>query len=175
MRSLAARGRAAKATCDLYSEGVRGDCRPRSSGWARSTENGQAPDATSTLGGWAFAVGAHTKNQAAAWAFIKMAEEPQNLLTTALWSGCVPPDTTVGQMPEFVNYAPPFQAAFNDYEQFGQPLPTDQNFPVYARALNTATGMFAQHPNTTVSQALAALKSGVATQLGSSSVESKSG
>jgi multiple sugar transport system substrate-binding protein len=139
------------------------------------TENGQAPDATSTLGGWAYGIGATTKNPLAAWAFIKMAENPENLLTTALWSGFVPPDTTVGQQAQFVNYAPPFQAAFNDYEKYGVALPTDQNFPVYARALNTATGMFAQHPDTTVAAALAAFKSGVATQLGSDKVETQGG
>lgn len=138
------------------------------------TQAGQGPG-TSTLGGWAWGIGAATKNPLAAWAFIKLAETPQNLLTTALWAGFVPPDTTVGALPEFVNFAPPFMAAFNTYQKYGQGLPTDQNFPVYARALNTATGMFAQHPNTTVEQALASLKSGVTQQLGSSKVETQGG
>jgi multiple sugar transport system substrate-binding protein len=135
------------------------------------TQNGQAPGATSTLGGWAYAVGNATKNADAAWAFIKMASEPKNMLDTALWSGFVPPDHTVGQLPAFVKYAPPFMAAFNDYEKYGQPLPTDQNFPVYARALNTATGAFAQHPDTSVTDALKMLKDGVVQQLGSDKVE----
>src|SRR5262249_43031804 len=113
------------------------------------TENGQSAG-TSTLGGWAWAIGAQTKGSQAAWAFINLAEQPHNLLTPALWAGFVPPDTSVGEMPAFVNYAPPFQAAFNTYQKYGQSLPTDQNFPVYARALNTATGMFAQNPSTTV-------------------------
>jgi len=138
------------------------------------TENGQSAG-TSTLGGWAWGIGAQSKNAEAAWAFINLAETPHNLLTTALWAGFVPPDTNVGQMPAFVNYAPPFQAAFNDYQKYGQALPTDQNFPVYARALNTATGMFAQNPSTTVAQALNTLKSGVTQQLGSSKVESQGG
>jgi multiple sugar transport system substrate-binding protein len=138
------------------------------------TENGQGPG-TSTLGGWAWAIGSASKNPLAAWAFIKLAETPNNLLTTALWSGFVPPDTTVGQLHAFTNYAPPFQAAFNDYQKFGEALPTDQNFPVYARALNTATGMFAQHPSTSVQQALNSLKSGVTQQLGSTKVETQGG
>jgi multiple sugar transport system substrate-binding protein len=135
------------------------------------TQNGQAPGATSTLGGWAFAMGAHSKNPAAAWAFIQMASEPNNMLTEALWSGFVPPSTKVGQLPAFVNYAPPFQAAFNTVAKYGAPLPTDQNFPVYARALNTATGQIAQHPNTSVDDAIKLIDSNVKQQLGGSSTE----
>jgi multiple sugar transport system substrate-binding protein len=135
------------------------------------TENGQAPGAASTLGGWAFAIGNATKNADAAWAFLKMAQEPKNMLTTALWSGFVPPDQTVGQLKEFMDYAPPFQAAFNTYEQYGKALPVDPNFPIYARALNTATGAFAQHPDTSVDSALKMLSDGVTQQLGSSKVE----
>ena len=100
-----------------------------------------------------------------------MASEPKNMLNEAIWSGFVPPDQTVGQMPKFVNYAPPFQLAFNDYAKYGTPLPTDQNFPVYARALNTATGAIAQHPNTSLDDALKLLKDNVTQQLGGSSVE----
>ena len=135
------------------------------------TQTGQAPGATSTIGGWAFAVGKSTKNPDAAWAFIQMAMEPNNSLTTALWAGFVPPDHRVGQLPKFVNYAPPFQAAFNTYEQYGHPLPTDTNFPVYARALNTATGAFAQHPSTSLNDALKMLSDGVSQQLGKDKIE----
>jgi len=137
------------------------------------TETGQKPGATSTLGGWAFAMGANSKNPDAAWAFIQMASEPKNMLTTALWAGFVPPDQKVGQLPAFVNYAPPFQAAFNTVAKYGQPLPTDQNFPVYARALNTATGQIAQHPDTTVDDAIKLIDDNVKQQLGGSSTETQ--
>jgi multiple sugar transport system substrate-binding protein len=135
------------------------------------TVQGQAPGGSSTLGGWAVAIGKKTKNPDAAWAFVKMVEEPTNLLTMALWSGFVPPDQKVGQLPAFVNYAPPFMAAFNEYQKYGKPLPTDQNFPVYARALNSATGELAQHPSTSVDDALKILHDGVTQQLGNDSVE----
>jgi multiple sugar transport system substrate-binding protein len=137
------------------------------------TEQGQAPGATSTIGGWAFAMGSATKNAAAAWAFIQMASEPKNMLNEAIWSGFVPPDAKVGQMPKFVNYAPPFQLAFNNYAKYGLPLPTDQSFPVYARALNTATGQIAQHPNTSVDDAIKLLTDNVTQQLGNSAVETQ--
>jgi multiple sugar transport system substrate-binding protein len=137
------------------------------------TETGQGAGGASTIGGWAFAMGAHSKNPDAAWAFIQMASEDKNMLNEAIWSGFVPPNAKVGQEPKFVNYAPPFQLAFNDYAKYGTPLPTDQNFPVYARALNTATGQIAQHPDTTVEAALKLVKDNVTQQLGGSSVETQ--
>jgi multiple sugar transport system substrate-binding protein len=137
------------------------------------TETGGGQGAATTIGGWAFGIGSKSKNPDAAWAFIQMASEPQNMLTEALWSGFVPPDQTVGQMPEFVNYAPPFQAAFNDYAKYGSPLPTDPDFPAYARALNTATGKLAQTPTTSVDDAQKLLENGVTQQLGSDKVEKK--
>ena len=51
------------------------------------------------------------------------------------------------------------------------PLPTDTNFPVYARALNTVTGDFAQNPKMSISSALSTMSQLVTEQLGGSSVE----
>ena len=95
----------------------------------------------------------------------------RNQLTTAVWSGFVPPSTPVGQQPLFINFAPPFQADFNNYAKVGVALPNNVNFPVYARALNTVTGDFAQNPNASMSAELAKLASLVTQQLGPSSVE----
>jgi multiple sugar transport system substrate-binding protein len=138
------------------------------------TENGQSPGGASTIGGWAYAISKVSSNDTMAWNFIKLAENPQNQLTTALWSGFVPPDLSVGQEGPFVSYAPPFQAAFNEYSKYGVPLPNNTNFTVYARALNTVTGDFAQNPNLSISSALSTMSSLITQQLGSSSVESQS-
>jgi multiple sugar transport system substrate-binding protein len=137
------------------------------------TENGQGPGAASTIGGWAFAISKVSANSTMAWNFIKLAENPENQLNTAIWSGFVPPDLSVGEQAPFVNYAPPFQAAFNQYSKYGVPLPNDTNFTVYARALNTVTGDFAQNPGASVSSELSKLSGLVTQQLGSSSVESQ--
>jgi multiple sugar transport system substrate-binding protein len=137
------------------------------------TQNGQGPGAASTIGGWAFAISKSSPNSTMAWNFIKLAENPTNQLNTAIWSGFVPPDTSVGELAPFVNFAPPFQAAFNQYSKYGVPLPNDTNFTVYARALNTVTGDFAQNPGTSVSAALAKMSSLVTQQLGANSVESQ--
>lgn len=137
------------------------------------TQNGQGPGAASTIGGWAFAISKSSPNSTMAWNFIKLAENPTNQLNTAVWSGFVPPDTSVGELAPFVNFAPPFQAAFNQYSKYGVPLPNDTNFTVYARALNTVTGDFAQNPGTSISSALAKMSSLVTQQLGANSVESQ--
>jgi multiple sugar transport system substrate-binding protein len=135
------------------------------------TESGQAPGAASTLGGWAYAISKASKNAQAAEDFIALASTPANQLTTAVWSGFVPPSTPVGQQPLFINFAPPFQADFNNYAKVGVALPNNVNFPVYARALNTVTGDFAQNPNASMSTELAKLASLVTQQLGPDSVE----
>ena len=136
------------------------------------TESGQAPGAASTLGGWAYAVSKASKNVQGAEDFIALASSPANQLTTAVWSGFVPPSTPVGEKPLFINFAPPFQADFNTYAKYGVALPNNVNFPVYARALNTVTGDFAQNPNASMSTELAKLSSLVSQQLGPNSVES---
>jgi hypothetical protein len=71
-------------------------------------------------------------------------------LSTPLWSGFVPPDLSVGEQAPFVNYAPPFQAAFNEYSKYGVALPNNTNFTLYGRALNTVTGDFAQDPGLSI-------------------------
>lgn len=137
------------------------------------TENGQGAGGASTIGGWAYAISKASSNDTMAWNFIKLAENPTNQLNTALWSGFVPPDLSVGEQTPFVAYAPPFQAAFNEYSKYGVPLPNNTNFTVYARALNTVTGNFAQNPGTSISSALATMSSLITQQLGSSSVETQ--
>jgi multiple sugar transport system substrate-binding protein len=137
------------------------------------TESGQSPGAASTLGGWAYAVSKASKNMQGAEDFIALASTPANQLTTAVWSGFVPPSTPVGEQPLFINFAPPFQADFNTYAKYGVALPNNVNFPVYARALNTVTGDFAQNPNASMSTELAKLASLVTQQLGANSVETQ--
>ena len=46
--------------------------------------------------------------------------ETTNQLDMALWSGFVPPSSTVANLPQNLNFAAPFQAAFNSYLQYGQ-------------------------------------------------------
>jgi multiple sugar transport system substrate-binding protein len=137
------------------------------------TQFGQAPAVAGEISGWAFGVSKASGNPTAAWNLVKMNLQPANQLDIALWSGFVPPSTTVANSPKNLAYAAPFQAAFNRYLQFGQPLPANENFTVYARALNEATGTIAQNPSTSLNSVLASLKSSVSQQLGPQAVETK--
>jgi multiple sugar transport system substrate-binding protein len=134
------------------------------------TQNGQAPGSATTIGGWAWAISAACKDKPAAWKFITLGQSPNNQLETAVWSGFVPPDTSVGTTPAFVKSSL-YAEQFSQYAANSAPLPTNTNFPVYARALNTVTGDFVQNPKTSISSALSTLSQLVTEQLGSNSVE----
>ena len=134
------------------------------------TENGQAPGSATTIGGWAWAISKACTDKAAAWKFITLGQAPTNQLDTAVWSGFVPPDTSVGTQPAFVKSSL-YQLQFSQYATNSVPLPNNTNFPVYARALNTVTGDFVQNPKMSISSALSTLSQLVTEQLGASSVE----
>jgi multiple sugar transport system substrate-binding protein len=134
------------------------------------TENGQSPGDATTIGGWAWAISASCKNVAAAWKFITLGQTPTNQLETAVWSGFVPPDTSVGTQPAFVKSSL-YQLQFSQYATNSVPLPNNTNFPVYARALNTVTGDFVQNPKMSISSALSTMSQLVTEQLGPNSVE----
>ncbi|MGA3352566.1 MAG: extracellular solute-binding protein [Acidimicrobiales bacterium] len=136
------------------------------------TEFGQAPGSTTTLGGWAWAVSKACQNKAAAWKLITLAQQPANQLLTAIWSGFIPPDSSLDGSPAFIKSSL-YQQQFGEYAVNGIALPNNVNFPVYARALNTVTGNFAINPGTSISSALSTLSSLVTEQLGSNSVETK--
>jgi len=117
------------------------------------TENGQGPGAASTLGGWAFAISKASPSATAAWNFIKLAESPQNQLNNRHLSGFVPPDTSVGELKPFVDFAPPFQGrvSTSTSSSTGSPCPTTPTSLVYARALNTVHRRFRQNPGASIS------------------------
>jgi multiple sugar transport system substrate-binding protein len=138
------------------------------------TEFGQAPGVAGEISGWAFGVSKASGNPTAAWNLVKMNLETTNQLDMALWSGFVPPSSTVANMPKNLAFAPPFQAAFNSYLKYGQPLPSNENFTVYARGLNQATGSIVQNPKMPLSSILSSFSSSVSQQLGPQAIESKS-
>jgi multiple sugar transport system substrate-binding protein len=137
------------------------------------TEFGQAPGQAGEISGWALGVSKASGNPTAAWNLVKMNLETTNQLDMALWSGFVPPSPAVANLPQNLNFAAPFQAAFNSYLQYGAALPANENFTVYARGLNEATGTIAQTPSTSLSTILSSLSSSVSQQLGPQAVETK--
>jgi multiple sugar transport system substrate-binding protein len=135
------------------------------------TEFGQAPKYVSTLGGWAVAIAKDTKYPQLAWNLVKLIMSNPNQLSMAIEAGFVPPDSTLGASKAFVDSAP-FQAQFNVYNKYGVALPSDPNFPIYARAVNTATGDFVQNANgTSVASALSGVSSSITQNCGDCKVQ----
>jgi multiple sugar transport system substrate-binding protein len=86
-------------------------------------------------------------------------------------AGFVPPDMNAAKAPEYVDYAPPFNAAFGTFLPYDKLLPSNSGFAVWARGIEEATGKLAQDPSTTVPAALKILHDTVVNQLGSDQVE----
>ncbi|HEY6432263.1 MAG TPA: extracellular solute-binding protein [Acetobacteraceae bacterium] len=139
------------------------------------TSKGQPPGVCGTLGGWSYAVARTTKLPNLTWGLMKILEDTKNSIGMAVGGGFTPPSQEAAASAEFVNYAPPFTAAFAEYIVTAKPLPYNGDFPVYARGLGQATGELVQHPTTSVSDVVHILHDTVANQLGDASVEVMSG
>jgi hypothetical protein len=60
----------------------------------------------------------------------------------------------------FNDFAPP-QGDFRTYASFAAPIPSTAGYPAYGRGLDEATGQIIQNPSTSVSAAIATIKSTV--------------
>lgn len=134
------------------------------------TSNGKA--FASTLSGWDFGISATTKQAQAAFNLINVMQESTNLINAANWAGWVPPVKTDWTVPQYTNFASPFNEEFGKLLPFSSELPSSSGYAVWVQGFEEATGTIAQTPKTTGAQALAAMKSFVTNQLGSSAVVS---
>ncbi len=139
---------------------------------ALPTSNGQPPGQGGTLGGWDLAVSKSAPNQSLAWDLVNLIEKKNYMVYLANKAGFVPPDPQAAKDPAYINFAPPFNAAFATYLPNDKELPSNGGFAAWARGMEQATGQIAQNPSTSVSAALQTLKSTTANQLGSGKVES---
>lgn len=130
------------------------------------TRLGQAPGRVSALGGWVVAVAKATKEPDLAWALVNLLLSQPNLLYTDRYAAYVPPDTRIAEMKAWSNTAAPFWAIFRSYSKYGRALPVDSDYPVYLRALGTATGQIVQQPSTSIADAIKLLRDSVVRQLG---------
>ena len=119
----------------------------------------------STLGGWDYAISAHSGNPSAAFKLIDIMENQQNSIDAANWAGWVPPNRDYWDAPAFTKFA--FQQKL-----FGQILPhatltpSSSNYSIWVQGMGNATGQIAQNPSTSVSSAVNTLSSYVNNQLG---------
>jgi multiple sugar transport system substrate-binding protein len=133
--------------------------------------DGQSGGANDLVAGWSVAISKDSPHPALDWQLIKLIETQPLLVQLGIAAGFIPPTRSAANSSAYVDFAPPFQKQFNNYVTMGAAIPRNNNFSVYLRALETATGQIAQTPNTTTAQALNVLSSNVTQQLGSSAVE----
>jgi multiple sugar transport system substrate-binding protein len=135
------------------------------------TVTGQPPGIASTLGGWDLAISSRTKNAKLAWELVDLMEGEKQQIDAANWAGFVPANTDYVKSPEFLDFAPPFNEVSAEILPYGVLAPQKADYLIWSHGFQEATGALAQHPETTVDQAIAIMKDYVANQLGASSVE----
>jgi multiple sugar transport system substrate-binding protein len=125
----------------------------------------------STLGGWDFAVAAHSQVAKAAFDFINIAENQQNSIDAANWAGWVPPDQDYWNASSYIAFAPPYNAYFAKIMPSATLTPSNSAYSVWAQGMGEATGAIAQNSKTTVAQAVSIMQNYVTNQLGANRVE----
>ena len=119
----------------------------------------------STLGGWDYAISAHSGNPDAAFKLINVMENEQNSIDAANWAGWVTPNKDYWTAPAFTKFAPVSVDVRPD------PGPRDAD-PVVVGLLDLGAGngqrhrSLVQNPSTSVNTAVNTLSSYVSNQLG---------
>jgi multiple sugar transport system substrate-binding protein len=139
------------------------------------TSKGQAPGSASTLGGWAIAVSKVTKHPQLSWGLLKIMESDDNQTYIANRAGFVPPNQNVASSLGFLDFAPPFNAAFGAALPNSKLVPSEQEgYPAWVQGIGQATGQIATDPSTSVDAAIKILHDTVANQVGPDLVETLS-
>ena len=132
------------------------------------TQNGGG--IASTLGGWDYAVSAHSGNPSAAFKLINIMEDQQNSIDAANWAGWVPPNKDYWTAPAFTKFAAS-QALFGQILPHATLTPSSSNYSIWVQGMGNATGQIAQNPGTSVDSAVNTLSSYVNNQLGGGTVK----
>ena len=149
-----------------------GTARQEASAVPFPTSHGQKPGSASTLGGWAVAISRAAKNKDLAWALLKVMQRNANQTYIANHAGFVPPSKVVAKSKGFLNYAPPFNAAFAAALPNARVVPSNEaGYPVWVQGIGQATGQIASNPKTTVADAIKILRDTMVNQLGADKVD----
>jgi hypothetical protein len=98
-------------------------------------------------------------------------ESQENQITAANWAGFVPAAQDFVKAPDFVNFAPPYNAVSAQVLPVGVISPSSPNYLIWSHGLQEATGAFVQNPDTTVDAAIGIMSNYVTNQLDPSQVE----
>ncbi len=124
----------------------------------------------STLGGWDYAISAHSANPSAAFKLINIMENQQNSIDAANWAGWVTPNKDYWTAPAFTKFAP-YQALFAKILPHSRLTPSSSNYSIWVQGMGNATGQLVQNPSSSVSSAVNTLNSYVQNQLPGSTVK----
>ncbi len=135
------------------------------------TMKGQAPGIATTIGGWDLVASATTKHPDLTWQLLDLMENEQNQINAANWAGFVPGDADYVKSPDFLNFAVPYNAVSAQVLPYGVIEPPNENYLIWSRGVQEATGALAQKPDTTVDQAVKIISDYVSNQLDPSQIE----
>jgi multiple sugar transport system substrate-binding protein len=121
----------------------------------------------STLGGWDYAISAHSGNPDAAFKLINVMENQQNSIDAANWAGWVTPNKDYWNAPAFTKFAP-YQQLFAQILAHATLTPSSSDYSIWVQGMGNATGQLVQNPGTSVSAAVNTLSSYVSNQLNGS-------
>jgi multiple sugar transport system substrate-binding protein len=126
----------------------------------------------STLGGWDYAISAHSGNPDAAFKLINVMENQQNSIDAANWAGWVTPNKDYWTAPAFTTFAP-YQSLFAQILAHATLTPSSSSYSIWVQGMGNATGQLVQNPSTSVSTAVNTLSSYVSNQLNGSTEKLK--
>jgi multiple sugar transport system substrate-binding protein len=121
----------------------------------------------STLGGWDYAISAHSGNPDAAFKLINVMENQQNSIDAANWAGWVTPNKDYWTAPAFTTFAP-YQSLFAQILAHATLTPSSSDYSIWVQGMGNATGQLVQNPSTSVGTAVNTLSSYVSNQLNGS-------
>ncbi len=118
----------------------------------------------STLGGWDYAISAHSGNPSAAFKLVNVMENRQNSIDAANWAGWVTPNKDYWSSPAFTKFAP-YQQLFAQILPHATLTPSSGNYSIWVQGMGNATGALVQNPASSVDSAVKTLSSYVGNQL----------
>jgi multiple sugar transport system substrate-binding protein len=130
------------------------------------TVNGAAPGTGTMIGGWTLAIGSGTKYPDLAWDLIDIAQQRKYMLTADIAVALLPPVTAYTHNPDYLNFAPPFRAAFVNISKNAEMAPLDPNYSVWGQGLLTATQAVVLDPTLSVDDAIGKMKDVISNQVG---------
>lgn len=159
----------------MWNKDICGPCWPDSANAigvaAIPTSNGQAPGIATAFSGWSLAMAKSSKHPDIAFKLINSMMEKDSALTVGNYAGLVPAIPAYNKEKIYVDFAPATQTFFADLAPVGKFPPSNGDYKVWAFAFAQATQTIVLHPETSVDDAVAQMKSYVAGQIGDDKVE----